>query len=106
MEDVRNGNIDALKEKAQKQAKPSEFNFVFESGETPISVATMNNDSDMIIWLMDNGAFLDFRSVSLFYKDSTDRISDTYLYIIRGKKINGRPLFTWPRSTTNQMHSR
>jgi ankyrin repeat protein len=64
MEDIRNGNLDQLKEKSLKLQKSPEFNFVFETGETPLSVATMNNDNDMITWLMDNGAFLDFRSVS------------------------------------------
>ena len=64
MDDIRTGNLDALKEKTQKMQKPQEFNFVFETGETPIAVATMNNDYDMILWLMDNGAFLDFRCVS------------------------------------------
>lgn len=62
VDDVRNGLLEQLKEKIAKQQKPPEFNFVYENSETPISIATMNNDSDMIIWLMDNGGYLDFRS--------------------------------------------
>jgi hypothetical protein len=30
-----------------------------------MAVAAMNNDQDMIVWLMDNGAFLDFRTVEI-----------------------------------------
>jgi hypothetical protein len=29
--------------------------------DTPVSAAAFNNDSAMIMWLMDNGAFLDYR---------------------------------------------
>jgi ankyrin repeat protein len=29
--------------------------------DNPIAAATMNNDTEMMVWLMDNGAFLDFR---------------------------------------------
>ena len=57
LEDIEKGNLDKIKEKTGKN---TEFNFLLE-GQTPISVAVLNNDPDMITWLMDNGAFLDYR---------------------------------------------
>ncbi|KAJ3364746.1 SH3 and multiple ankyrin repeat domains protein 2 [Kappamyces sp. JEL0680] len=58
MEEIKNGNLDKVKERT---LKTTEFNFSVD-GETPMSIATMNNDPQMIMWLMDNGAFLDFRT--------------------------------------------
>jgi ankyrin repeat protein len=62
-EDIQKGNLDKVKEKT---TKTMEFNFLIEGGticslDNPMATATMNNDTEMMIWLMDNGAYLDYR---------------------------------------------
>ncbi|KAJ3203287.1 hypothetical protein HDU67_010277, partial [Dinochytrium kinnereticum] len=58
LEDVQKGNLDKVKERGSKGFDP---NFWSETGETPLSIAVMANDKDMISTLVENGAFLDFR---------------------------------------------
>ncbi|KAJ3179709.1 SH3 and multiple ankyrin repeat domains protein 2 [Gaertneriomyces sp. JEL0708] len=57
-EDVQRGNIEKVKEKGARGLDP---NFWTESLETPLSIAVMNNDRDMITSLVENGAILDYR---------------------------------------------
>ncbi|KAI8825808.1 uncharacterized protein EV422DRAFT_514223 [Fimicolochytrium jonesii] len=57
-EDVQKGNIDKVKERGQRGIDP---NFWSESGESPLSVAVMNNDKEMIGVLLENGAMSDYR---------------------------------------------
>ncbi|KAI8895149.1 ankyrin repeat-containing domain protein [Globomyces pollinis-pini] len=57
IEDIQKGNLDKLKEKTTKNV---DFNFLLDQ-DTPLSLAVMNNDPQMIEWLLDNGAFSDFR---------------------------------------------
>lgn len=58
IEDVRKGDIKAVKEKAYKGIDP---NFWSENEETPLTVAVLNNDKEMIEMLIEIGAFLDYR---------------------------------------------
>ncbi|KAJ3108866.1 hypothetical protein HDU97_010138 [Phlyctochytrium planicorne] len=58
LEDVQKGNVDKVKERGSKGMDP---NFWSETGETPLSIAIVQNDKDMITALVENGAFLDFR---------------------------------------------
>ncbi|KAJ3257891.1 hypothetical protein HK103_004182 [Boothiomyces macroporosus] len=57
LDDIQKGGLDKVKEKTTKSF---DFNFLLDQ-ETPIASAVMNNDQQMIMWLMDNGAFLDYR---------------------------------------------
>ncbi|KAJ3275002.1 SH3 and multiple ankyrin repeat domains protein 2 [Terramyces sp. JEL0728] len=57
LDDIQKGGLDKVKEKTTKNF---DFNFLLDQ-ETPIASAAMNNDQQMIMWLMDNGAFLDYR---------------------------------------------
>ncbi|TPX72406.1 hypothetical protein SpCBS45565_g00691 [Spizellomyces sp. 'palustris'] len=58
VEDVQKGSVDKVKEKGVKGFDP---NFWTESGDTPLTIAVMNNDKDMISTLIENGALLDYR---------------------------------------------
>ncbi|KAJ3170812.1 hypothetical protein HK101_011326 [Irineochytrium annulatum] len=58
VEDVRNGNVEKIKDRGVKGMDP---NFWTEAGETPLSIAVMNNDKEAISALVENGAFLDYR---------------------------------------------
>ncbi|KAJ3115470.1 hypothetical protein HDU96_000629 [Phlyctochytrium bullatum] len=58
LEDVQKSNVDRVKERGAKGFDP---NFWSESGETPLTIAILNNDKDMIMALVENGAYLDFR---------------------------------------------
>ena len=92
MEDIQKGDLTKVKDKT---TKTTDFNFCIDGGnfiepyslETPISAAVMKNDSLMMLWLMDNGAFLDYRVVYNY----TD---------LRVIKINGRLLCIWLQSIT------
>ncbi|KND01062.1 uncharacterized protein SPPG_04154 [Spizellomyces punctatus DAOM BR117] len=58
VEDVQKGSVDKVKEKGVKGFDP---NFWTEAGDTPLTIAVMNNDKDMISTLIENGALLDYR---------------------------------------------
>ncbi|KAJ3391021.1 SH3 and multiple ankyrin repeat domains protein 2 [Lobulomyces angularis] len=59
VEDVQKSAIEKAKEKVSKGLDP---NFLAESSEeTPLSIAVINNDKDMINLLVEAGAFLDYR---------------------------------------------
>ncbi|KAJ3333099.1 hypothetical protein HDU76_011467 [Blyttiomyces sp. JEL0837] len=58
MEDVAKGNVEKVRERGSKGMDP---NFLWENGDTPLSVAVANNDKETVLALIENGAFLDFR---------------------------------------------
>ncbi|KAL2916907.1 hypothetical protein HK105_203686 [Polyrhizophydium stewartii] len=58
-EEVQKGNLDKVQEKSSKTLEP---NFWSDGQECPLVAAVMNNDSDMISLLVENGAFLDYRN--------------------------------------------
>ncbi|KAJ3160241.1 SH3 and multiple ankyrin repeat domains protein 2 [Geranomyces michiganensis] len=58
IEDVTKGNVDKLRERGSKGFDP---NFHNENGETPLTLAVMNNDHDTISALLEGGAMLDYR---------------------------------------------
>lgn len=58
IEDVQKGNVDKVREKCTQGLDP---NFWTEAEETPLSIAVLNNDIEMISALVENGAFLDYR---------------------------------------------
>ncbi|KAJ3417161.1 Glucoamylase, intracellular sporulation-specific [Chytridiales sp. JEL 0842] len=58
-EDIAKGNIDKVKERLAKGMDP---NFIMESGETPLIMSILNNDREMIMTLIENGAILDYRA--------------------------------------------
>lgn len=57
-EDVQKGVIDKVLEKGSKSFDP---NFWTENDETPLSIAVMNNNKDMITALIRCGAIIDYR---------------------------------------------
>ncbi|KAJ3126775.1 hypothetical protein HK098_007154 [Nowakowskiella sp. JEL0407] len=58
IEDVQKGFSDKIRDRCQKGL---DSNFWTESQESPLSIATMNNDANCISALYENGAFLDYR---------------------------------------------
>ncbi|ORY48189.1 ankyrin [Rhizoclosmatium globosum] len=64
MDDITKGNIDKVRDRLHKGFDP---NFETESGgfgtpETPLCVAALQDDIELLTVLLDNGAYLDFRS--------------------------------------------
>ncbi|KAJ3009365.1 hypothetical protein HKX48_008016 [Thoreauomyces humboldtii] len=57
-EDVVKGHVDKVRERGMKGIDP---NFYTESGDTPLVVAVLNNDRDMVATLIEQGALLDYR---------------------------------------------
>ncbi|KAJ3321465.1 SH3 and multiple ankyrin repeat domains protein 2 [Boothiomyces sp. JEL0866] len=75
LDDIQKGGLDKVKEKTTKSF---DFNFLLDQ-ETPIASAVMNNDQQMIMWLMDNGAFLDYRLFGAWV-DVQDALGLTPIY--------------------------
>ncbi|KAH9274556.1 hypothetical protein BASA83_003192 [Batrachochytrium salamandrivorans] len=59
LEEVQKGNLDRAREKITKSV---ETNFWTDNQETLLATAVMNNDRDMIVLLLENGAFIDYRN--------------------------------------------
>ncbi|KAJ3168725.1 hypothetical protein HDU87_000971 [Geranomyces variabilis] len=58
VEDVIKGNVDKIRERGSKGFDP---NFYNENGDTPLTLAVMNNDRDTITALLEGGALIDYR---------------------------------------------
>ncbi|KAJ3132091.1 SH3 and multiple ankyrin repeat domains protein 2 [Geranomyces variabilis] len=58
VEDVTKGNVDKIRERGSKGFDP---NFYNENGDTPLTLAVMNNDRETITALLEGGALLDYR---------------------------------------------
>ncbi|KAL3897621.1 MAG: hypothetical protein SGCHY_003287 [Lobulomycetales sp.] len=56
--DVQKAHIDKVRERLGRGLDP---NFWSENEETPLSIAVLNNDKDMLLLLIEFGAFLDYR---------------------------------------------
>ena len=58
---MQKGALDKAIEK-MKAGKPIDCNFWTENYETPLIAAVMNNDANMITFLIENGAMTDYRN--------------------------------------------
>ncbi|KAJ3014527.1 UNVERIFIED_CONTAM: hypothetical protein HDU68_000235, partial [Siphonaria sp. JEL0065] len=58
MEDLAKGNVDKIRDRCAKGFDP---NFETETGDIPLCVAVMQDDSDLLHALLDHGASMDFR---------------------------------------------
>ncbi|KAI8922052.1 hypothetical protein DFJ77DRAFT_445117 [Powellomyces hirtus] len=58
VEDVVKGNVDKVRERGLKGVDP---NFQTDSGDTPLVLAVMANDREMVAALLENGALTDYR---------------------------------------------
>lgn len=56
----RDGNVDEVKSKLSRGTLDP--NFIFDDGMTPLTLAVLINDRDMISALLENGAIIDFRT--------------------------------------------